>query len=300
MKAERKVALAIALGLIGMVAAGCGKEDAMAKVATAGNDGMLKEKFEKIKDYRIFFGHQSVGDNIMAGIEDLKARTGAQGLNVVAWKPGASLPEGYLAHGYVGGNRSPQSKFDDFAKAVDGELAGRLDVAFMKLCYVDIHKETDIKSLFDAYAKTVEGIQRRHPDLTVVHVTTPLMVKEGWSKLKYYVKAVMGVENDNEKRNAFNAMMRERFKGEPIFDLEALEATRPDGRKETFKGGKHLGLAHAWTYDGGHLNEPGRQMVAGELIAFLAALPSPKARQVAQGVSPDGAAVPAGTQGSAP
>ena len=273
-KAVAAGAMGIALALSSM-AAGCAKEETVAKVEA---DGELKAQLEKVGAYRVFFGHQSVGDNIMAGIEDLKAAAGGAGPEVVAWKPGAPLPETFFAHGYVGGNRSPASKFDDFAKAVDGELAGRVDVAFMKLCYVDIHKETDIKALFEAYAKTVETVKQRHPEVTVVHVTTPLMVKEGWSRLKYYVKAAMGVENDNEKRNAFNAMMRERFRGEPIFDLEAIQSTRPDGRKEAFgKGGKVLGLARAYTYDGGHLNELGRRLVARELVAFLAGLPAPKA-----------------------
>lgn len=272
MQSRWTAAHALAFGLI---AAACNKENDVKPVEM---DEKLKGQIEKVAGYRIFFGHQSVGDNMIAGIEDLKAKSGAD-LKVVAWKPGVSLPEAYFAHGYVGGNRSPQTKFDDFAKALDGELAGRIDVAFMKLCYVDIHKDTDIKALFDAYIKTVESVKLSHPEMTVVHVTTPLMVKEGWSRLKYYVKAAMGVENDNEKRNAFNAMMRERFKGEPVFDLEALQATRPDGRKEAFgKGNKNLALVRAYTYDGGHLNELGRQIVAKELIAFLAGLPAPNAR----------------------
>jgi hypothetical protein len=272
--------VAYTLAIVSMVilaATGCSKEDEVVSIEI--ND-QLKSELERVSEYRIFFGHQSVGDNIVAGLEDIKTLAGGIGPKVVALEPGTPLPETFFAHGYVGGNRSPQTKFDDFEKAVDNQLAGHVDVAFMKLCYVDIHKDTDINALFESYAKTVKALKSKYPNLNLVHVTTPLMIKEGWSKMKYYVKAILGVENDNEKRNAFNVMIRERFQGEPIFDLEAIQSTRPDGRKETFgKDGKVLGLAHAYTYDGGHLNEMGRRLVAKELVVFLAGISIPSSNR---------------------
>lgn len=259
------------LAFAGFALIACGKgSDTMDKFQA---DPDLKAQIEKVKDYRIFFGHQSVGDNIVAGVEDLERLAGTDAIQVVKWTPGVELPPAFLAHGYVGGNRKPESKFSDFAKALDGELSGKVDLAFMKLCYVDIHKDTDIDGLFQSYVSTVEDLKKRHPGVVLVHVTTPLMVKEGWNKYKYLVKTMLMVENDNVKRNAFNTMLRQRFAQEPIFDLEAIESTHPDGKREAFgRGDKYLGLVRGYTYDGGHLNEYGRQLVARELIRFLAGL----------------------------
>ncbi|MCC7385921.1 MAG: SGNH/GDSL hydrolase family protein [Deltaproteobacteria bacterium] len=235
-------------------------------------DSSTSDDLKKLAQLRIFFGHQSVGGDIVAGLEDLKRATGTAELSIVKLEPGAQLPAAYFAHGTVGQNRAPKSKFDGFAAVVDGELKGKVDVALMKLCYVDIDRTTDVEAILKDYVAMVQAVKSRHPELVVVHVTSPLMVVEGWNRMKYYAKVLMGVENDNVRRNRFNQLLRERFAGEPIFDLEAIESTRPDGSREDFEDGKNFAMVHAYTYDGGHLNEAGRQRVARELARFMAKL----------------------------
>ena len=71
--------------------------------------------------------------------------------------------------------------------------------------------------------------------------------------------------NDNIKRNAYNALLRETYQGkEPVFDIAAIEATTQDGQPVSFslKGQTYYSLNPAYTPDGGHLNEVGRTKVA--------------------------------------
>jgi hypothetical protein len=100
-------------------------------------------------------------------------------------------------------------------------------------------------------------------------------MKAWWKSLKDRIKDLIGKTNfyDNRKRNQFNEMMRNEYSGkEPLFDLAKIESTYPDGKELTsIKDGKvQYTLIPDYTYDGGHLNERGRIMVAEKLLLFLA------------------------------
>jgi hypothetical protein len=60
-----------------------------------------------------------------------------------------------------------------------------------------------------------------------------------------------------------------------VFDLAAIESTRPDGGRETFEveGRQVPALVPAYTDDGGHLNGPAAERVARQLVALLATVP---------------------------
>jgi hypothetical protein len=69
--------------------------------------------------------------------------------------------------------------------------------------------------------------------------------------------------------------MRREYGGrEPLFDLAAVESTRPDGSRETLSlGGKTAFALHpGYTNDGSHLNEVGRRRAAEALLTLLARL----------------------------
>lgn len=228
---------------------------------------------------RIFFGHQSVGGNIMAGVADLVREQPALALKIVGLDEAGSPTGGFFAHARIGRNEHPATKTDEFARLLDEGLASRVDIAFHKYCYADILENTDAKAVFQHYQQTMTRLRGAYPRVTFVHVTTPLMAVQ--SGPKALAKKMLGRAPDHYqadfRREQFNELMRREYAGrEPLFDLAAIESTAPDGRQETisFQGTNGRTLFAPYTSDGGHLNEMGRRRVAEELLVLLAQLPA--------------------------
>jgi len=74
-------------------------------------------------------------------------------------------------------------------------------------------------------------------------------------------------KHDNKTRSLFNTELRKRL-GDSVFDLAAMQATRPDGSKVSFNSGDAIYelMNPDYTDDGGHLNAIGRQVVAIEVL----------------------------------
>lgn len=230
---------------------------------------------------RIFFGHQSVGANIMEGVADVIRDEPRIGLRVVGGEGALADSGGAFAHGPVGKNGDPKLKTDDFARLIEGPLRGKVDVAFHKYCYVDITETTDVAAVFATYQTTMARLRAEFPGVSFVHVTTPLVrVQTGpEASLKLMLGRNPGRYGSNFARERFNDLMRAAYRGkEPLFDLAAIESTRPDGSREAIRSGNRSGyaLVPAYTTDNSHLNEVGRRRVAEELLAFLARLPASK------------------------
>ena len=156
-----------------------------------------------------------------------------------------------------------------------GLPGGPPDIAAMKFCYVDFKKETQIDSLFSYYRAMVDSLRAKAPGVTIVHVTVPLTVRTpGWKK---FVKKLLAKEESsdilNSRRCEFNEMVRRQYNGEPIFDLEVVESTHPDGSREEFlfEGKPVYALIDELSDDGAHLNETGRTLAAREFLKTLAA-----------------------------
>jgi hypothetical protein len=237
--------------------------------------------WQSLATKRVFFGHQSVGANIMEGVADVIRDEPRIGLRVAGGEGALDGGGGAFAHGPVGRNGDPGLKTDDFARRIEGPLRGKVDVAFHKYCYVDITGATDVAAVFDHYQKTMARLRAEFPGVVFVHVTTPLVrVGSGpRAALKRLLGRDPGGYGGNFARERFNDLMRDTYRGrEPLFDLAAIESTRPDGRRETIRSGDRSGyaLVAAYTTDGSHLNEVGRRRVGEELLVFLARLPAQK------------------------
>ncbi|MCY1015081.1 hypothetical protein [Pyxidicoccus sp. MSG2] len=231
---------------------------------------------ETLSQRRIFFGHQSVGGNILDGVKQV-----ASAPRVVELKdPGQPVAPGTIAHAMVGENTKPESKIADFARLMDAGLAKGADVAFFKFCYIDFNGTTDTRALFEKYRATMEGLKARHPGTTFVHVTVPLTTVQRGAKawLKELLgKPVWGI-SENVQRENFNQLLRKTYGGkEPLFDLAALESTSAEGTPETYElnGQTWPAMVPAYSDDGGHLNAAGQARMAKEFLAFLSALPAP-------------------------
>ncbi len=233
----------------------------------------LADQLTAVSRLSVFFGHQSVGENLVEGLERLAAREGVKlGLGAGPAAPGS------FAHAHIGANGDPELKMRAFAQSFEGGPGAGAQVAMMKLCYVDFDAPVDPAKLFARYQETIAGLRARHPATTFVHVTTPLTaVQTGWKPLVKKALGKEGPEARNARREQYNALMRGAYQGkEPLFDLAAVESTRPDGTRElaSFAGKQVPMLVPGYTGDGGHLNPAGQERAAGELAALLASLPA--------------------------
>ncbi len=236
----------------------------------------IRNDIKLVADKRIFFGHQSVGKNIIKGIQELSQEAGIDDVTIIEYQPSMQLPEhGFLLHAAVGENTKPVSKCLDFQNIINQDLAGKIDIALLKFCYIDINEESDVDELFERYRNILDTLKADHPAITFVHVTAPLRHSEKGAGI--WVREMLGKPNRsklaNMKRHQFNELLRSNYNNEPIFDLEASESTYSDGSQNTFSyndGKDYPNLIGAYTYDGGHLTETGRKKVAADFIRSLA------------------------------
>lgn len=236
------------------------------------------QTWENLSKKAIYFGHQSVGFNIMEGVQDIIKTHPAVHLSVVETTDAATVGPGVFAHSKVGRNMQPEVKIADFRKFLGEGVGQKADFAALKFCYVDIDRNSDVRGLFKAYVEAIESIKKQYPALTIIHFTLPLTVsKTTW---KTRIKKLIGKTDlweyaDNIKRNEYNSLLLEKYTGkELILDIAQIESTRPDGTRQAFslKGLTYYSMAPEYTSDGGHLNENGRKKVAEQLLISLANL----------------------------
>jgi hypothetical protein len=241
-------------------------------------DDVPDDAWTELSEKKVFFGHQSVGFNIIKGIQDVMKEKEQIKLNIVETTDPLAFDEPTLAHARVGRNTDPKSKIDAFTELMESGIGDKADIAFFKLCYVDIAANTDVEDLFEAFTMAMTRLETKFPDTIFIPVTVPLA--ETRTSIKTWLKKVMGKKHiweydANVRRNHFNERLREHCEAKgPLFDLGRLESTLPDGRRATFtiEGRTYESLAPDYTDDGGHLNAVGRRRAAEELLVLLASL----------------------------
>jgi hypothetical protein len=234
--------------------------------------------WKKLSETRIYFGHQSVGFNIIEGIRDAMREYPGIKLNIVETSSPADFDGPIFAHSRVGRNVDPKSKTDSFVELVRQGIGDKANVAFFKFCYVDMEVGTNVGDLFDDYKSKMALVKERYPSTKFIHATVPLATtKITW---KTWIKEKIGKKDmweyaGNIERNKFNDLVRKEYEGrEPVFDLAKIESTYPDGTRASFNGDgrTYYSLVPEYTKDGGHLNEKGRKIVAEQFLIFLATL----------------------------
>lgn len=213
---------------------------------------------EKISQLKWYFAHASVGANMMDGITDLHALDKElYPIQVISAQktPPASLQAGMI-YEHNRGNPGWKAKFDAFESCVsNGWHYPAIDIAMNKLCYIDQHAS------FKYYLHSMTNLEAASPRTIIVYTTMPLMT---------------GADADNFLRNAFNERLRDWAKqnGRILFDIADIEAHDPNGKLCTFqyRNKTYQKLCDSYTKDGGHLNEPGRQLVAKGFYALAEAL----------------------------
>jgi hypothetical protein len=217
------------------------------------------QQLAALKPHGIYFGHQSVGANIMTGVNcwltqvpssaDRLARGGL-----------ASAAMGTWADGYVESNGHPLDKIANFQKQMIGGsgavgICGKVDIAFMKFCWADTDaiQSAGAAVVLKAYDDMVKAVTAACPTVTLVHFTMPLET------------------GNNAFRESYNELVRAKY-GDAVFDLAAWEATQSDGSQCTSGGVRILCDGYDDKGSANHLNDTGQHWIAAKLIAFLANL----------------------------
>lgn len=240
-----------------------------------------QDEWDALARRQIFFGHQSVGGNILDGVAGLLRENPHIRLTVVQSRD--LRPAGpALRHAGVGRNDYPLEKIEDFVGVASSTFGPEGGVAMVKLCYTDIHEDTDPVALLAEYRRRMDDLRQANPGLTIVHFTVPLTGVENW---KGRLRAALTGQPTQRVRNAlrhrYNELLREAYAGrEPLFDIARLESTLPDGSRVFYRQGdaEIPLLASQYTEDGGHLNAAARRMVAEQFLVTLARLDGAPAR----------------------
>ncbi|MEI2787926.1 MAG: hypothetical protein V9E93_03485 [Steroidobacteraceae bacterium] len=166
----------------------------------------------------------------------------------------------------VGENGKPDSKCEDFRRILDDKLSGQIDVALFKFCYIDFSDTSDVDAVFATYARTMDDLKQRHPQITFIHVTAPLRTVD--RGLGVWAREMLGRRNRtklaNVSRNEFNRRLVEKYSTDPIFDLARVMSTLPDGRRESFEiDGKDLLQPRSRVHGRRGTSEYGRTILRG-------------------------------------
>lgn len=240
---------------------------------------LTKAELQKATDARVLFVHQSVGRNVLDGMDDLRSDLGVSDPPSVDLSRG-SLPRTgpVLADAPAGKNGDPMAKIAAFKRYLDAGAGAGVEIALLKFCYSDIREAkgpgfSSLDELFNAYIKTMTDLERAYPKVKFIYATVPVEnfeIKGGKRP---------DIPQANANRALFNTKLRAyaRDNGKTLWDVARLQSTRPDGTRYLTRhnGSSHEGLAELYTRDGGHLDDRsglGRRVVASELVRLIAHL----------------------------
>jgi hypothetical protein len=280
-----KVILLIKFSIVAFIASFlliCGCTDMNVPSITLRSESLTEKELSILSSKKIFFGHQSVGYNIIDGLKDIMARNPKIILNIQETTDIKNYPKGVFAHFPIGMNTQPKSKIDAFVQAMDNGLGKQVDISFFKFCYIDINQDTDIKDLVHNYVTAINNLKNKYPHVVFCCVTAPITAEGELlsfrDRIKDIIKKLSGKTTNqrrnalcNIKRNEFNKLLRNKCGSENSIDLEQFESTKPDGSRFSSREElpEHFTLIPDYTIDGGHLNKIGRLLVADRLLVRL-------------------------------
>lgn len=223
----------------------------------------------RIRAARVFLGHQSIGANTLEGMASL----GFAGPWVFWDFPETADYNGgaYLGQKYIGQNGDPKGKASAFRSfMIDGGFGARVDVAGMKVCFVDFDDDgagpavgdaAEIAALEQAYAAAIADVRAQYPQVRLFHVTPPLVAADYWS----VGRNALRVEVGDWLEATYGAT-------DAIFDLQDVESLDPaTGQRCTAAGQWALCDANA-ADDRAHLSPAGSERVAKAFLVMLARL----------------------------
>jgi len=264
------------LPIILMMLLSCSKSEELTEMnKTTEKNKIDIAEIKKLASKKIYFGHQSVGYNIIDGLKTIVPSD--SGLNIVETSDPKDFTKPVFAHSQNGENCKPETKIADFVKKMDSGLGNKVDIAFFKLCYVDVTARTDVNKLFNEYKTEINRLIGKYPKTIFLHFTVPVTVEDESLKriIINLIKKILGrqVTNhvlDNIKRMEYNTLLKNEY-GIKIFDLASIESSDSSDKEILSVKGRfnHHMLQKKYTYDGGHLNKEGGEKVILKLFDFL-------------------------------
>ena len=88
-------------------------------------------------------------------------------------------------------------------------MGERVDIAFFKMCYVDVTTQTDVKKLFADYQDMMGFLRKGYPKVIFLHVTVPVR-RVGGGMLGWLREKTRGFDYEREdqvQRHAFNQLL---------------------------------------------------------------------------------------------
>jgi hypothetical protein len=235
--------------------------------------GITAGDLVRVLHTKVFFGHQSVGMNMLDGVRGVYTAHGMAAPPIGQGSAGPGSDDGFIGHAFIGDNGKPLLKIEDFAGKLRAGTGRRVGVAMMKFCYVDITSGTDVTAVFGSYRATMAALAREFPDVTFIHATVPLTTQPGLlSTVKSLLTGGGAGAADNAARERLNALIRHDYAGDHLFDLAAIESTAPSGSRVTGTGDgqRYYTLYSGYAADSGHLNDEGAQVVATAWLRAIA------------------------------
>jgi hypothetical protein len=193
----------------------------------------------------ILFNHQSVGYNIIEGLQSLADLNPTRYSYVNENWPSADwydTSDG-LGDFTAGDNGDPQSKVNGFDALLRTDGYGaHVDVAYMKFCFVD--NTTSASQIWNWYRTAMLNLETTFPSVQFVWWTMPIMT------------------DGDAIRDQFNTLVRTfcSANNKILFDIADIECHNPSGALVTNNG--YQAMYAGYTDDGGHLKEAGRLRVA--------------------------------------
>lgn len=243
-------------------------------VAPSPSSPLEASDWAALRRRRVFFGHQSVGENILKGVRELAVGAAEPPPRIVSLDDrevinvalGSQVDgAGFIAEAHIGRNGDPEAKMADFMTYLRGGVAARVDTALMKLCYVDFGRRTRPERIFARYRDMADDVARDFPDLMLVHATVPLTT---------------GPSLANALRGEYNSLLRAHYSANRVLDIAALECPETSStRRSSPRPFAALGretLDPSLTTDGGHLNDVGSRRVAAGFVAALGSSATPE------------------------
>ena len=233
----------------------------------------LSQCLEKLAQKKVLFAHHSVGRNIISGLKLLQKELASTQLSFVEADGLDDLNNNGFYSIHPGGNGNPYEKIREFDAFFRKIPRGTVDIAFLKLCYVDINHKNDATKVLETYKHTFDQLTADYPNTRFLHFTVPLTpVNENWkTKLKKLAGKHCWEHGDNVYRNRYNKKLVSTFPAQTVFDIADKESTPTVGNKTgfTFKGHFYPSMMPEIAERDGHLNSQGQTLIARDLLGLL-------------------------------
>jgi hypothetical protein len=260
----------VAPACLALALTACTNSQEYTQMPSTDTNALTRAEWDATAKRSVFFGHQSVGENMLDGLRRISEFEHWPALRVVELSGEESIEGPMLAHAKIGQNGDPQSKVRGFQQAMDAGIGRRVDIALMKYCFWDVRRETNVEAVFSDYRKTMDDLARRYPNVIFVHTTVPLVAADvDWrARIRRLLGMSTSTDADNAVRETLNRKIRETYGASQVL-LDIAKAESESGRASNPPQ-----LAEELSSDGAHLNDTGRRRVGAAFVKALSAASS--------------------------